>query len=71
MTVSDNRKSSNKGSVHETKVGNEAKLEYVVYAHLWKSPLNARKKALTEIEGLAANIAAKGLMQINLVWAYI
>jgi hypothetical protein len=41
--VSDNRKSSNKESVHETKVGNEAKLEYVVYAHLWKSPLNARK----------------------------
>lgn len=64
--MSDNRKSSNKESILETSVGNEARLEYLVYSQLCKSPLNVRKKALTEIEGLTANISVKGPMQ-NLV----
>jgi ParB family chromosome partitioning protein len=46
-------------------VGN-SNVEYVAYALLCKSPLNVRKKTLTGIEGLAANIDAKGLLQ-NLV----
>jgi len=52
-TVSDNRTSTTKESILETNVGNEAKLEYVTYSQLCKSPLNVRKKALIEIGGLA------------------
>lgn len=53
-------------NVLETNFGNEEKVEYVAYSSLCKSPLNVRKKAPTDIEGLADSIAAKGLMQ-NLV----
>ncbi len=47
-----------------------AKVEYVAYSLLCKSPLNVRKKALAGIEGLAANIDAKGLMQNLVVHAF-
>jgi len=53
-------------SVLETDFGKEQPIEHVPYSRLRISPLNARTKPLTGIEGLAANIAAKGLLQ-NLV----
>jgi len=63
MEVVENRVTE---SVPEASVGNEAKIEYVPYARLCRSPLNVRKKAPTGIEPLAETIAEKGLMQ-NLV----
>ncbi|KVA30521.1 chromosome partitioning protein ParB [Burkholderia cepacia] len=53
-------------SLLESDFGNEQPIVTVPYSSLRKSPLNARTKPLTGIPGLAANIAAKGLLQ-NLV----
>ena len=53
-------------SVLETDFGKEQPIEHVPYSRLRISSLNARTKPLTGIAGLAANIAAKGLLQ-NLV----
>ncbi|MDN8069012.1 MULTISPECIES: ParB/RepB/Spo0J family partition protein [Burkholderia cepacia complex] len=50
----------------ETSFGNEQPVIAVPYSSLHPSPLNARTRPLSGIEGLAANIRAKGLLQ-NLV----
>ncbi|MDN7799770.1 MULTISPECIES: ParB/RepB/Spo0J family partition protein [Burkholderia cepacia complex] len=50
----------------ETSFGNEQPVVAVPYSSLRPSPLNARTRPLSGIEGLAANIRAKGLLQ-NLV----
>jgi ParB family chromosome partitioning protein len=50
----------------ETSFGNERPVITVPYSSLRASPLNARTRPLSGIEGLAANIRAKGLLQ-NLV----
>lgn len=50
----------------ETSFGNEQPVVAVPYSSLHPSPLNARTRPLSGIEGLAANIRAKGLLQ-NLV----
>lgn len=50
----------------ETSFGNEQPVVAVPYLSLHPSPLNARTRPLSGIEGLAANIRAKGLLQ-NLV----
>ncbi|OXC71702.1 ParB/RepB/Spo0J family partition protein [Caballeronia sordidicola] len=53
------------GSLLETKFV-EAPIAFVPLSRLSVSPLNVRRKVLTGIEGLAASILAKGLLQ-NLV----
>jgi ParB family chromosome partitioning protein len=50
----------------ETRLGSDARVEYVALSRLTTSPLNVRRKAPTGIEGLAESISAKGLLQ-NLV----
>ncbi len=50
----------------ETSFGNEQPVVAVPYSSLHPSPLNARTRPLSGIEGLAANIRARGLLQ-NLV----
>ena len=50
----------------ENNFGNEQPIVAVPYSCLRRSPLNARTKPLTGIPGLAANLAAKGLLR-NLV----
>ncbi|MDR6495206.1 hypothetical protein J2797_005122 [Paraburkholderia terricola] len=52
-------------SVSKASVGNEAKIEYVPYARLCRSPLNVRKKAPTGIGPLAETIAEKGLSKTS------
>ena len=65
-TVISTDTASEAASVLETDFGKEQPIEHVPYSRLRISPLNARTKPLTGIAGLAANIAAKGLLQ-NLV----
>lgn len=50
----------------ETRFGDEQPVVTVAYSSLRPSPLNVRTKPLSGIEGLAASIRAKGLLQ-NLV----
>jgi ParB family chromosome partitioning protein len=54
---------SEAASVLETDFGKEQPVEHVPYSRLRLSPLNVRTKPLTGIQGLADNIAAKGLLQ--------
>jgi ParB family chromosome partitioning protein len=65
-TVISTDTASEAASVLEMDFGKEQPIEHVPYSRLRISPLNARTKPLTGIAGLAANIAAKGLLQ-NLV----
>ncbi|MDS0858663.1 ParB N-terminal domain-containing protein [Burkholderia pseudomultivorans] len=55
------------GFLLETSFGNEQPIVTVPYSSLLRSPLNARTQPLSGIAGLAANIRAKGLLQILVV----